>query len=598
MSKRSPSFDSPQQPAHPPTSAEIANALATVNMVSTAIVSELELDELIKLIGEQMRQTFRADIVYIALYDEMRNMVYFPYQYGDVIESRPFGDGLTEQIIRSGQPLLINDNLIQRTADLSVKHSGKQARSYLGVPVFVNRRTLGVISVQSTTAEGRFGEDDARLLTTIAANMGVAMHNAQIFQASERRAREMAVLAEVGREILASLDLSVVLKRVSKLAQELLSADHSAIFLPDDTGQIFRAIVAEGEVAEQILADTIYLGEGIIGDLAHRAEAAVINQPYDDPRVIDIPGTEYTSDEKLMVAPLLSGEQVNGIMAVWRAGSPFTKADLNFLQGLTRLGAIAIENARLFKEAEEARATAESARLEAEQANQAKSAFLANMTHELRTPLNAIIGFTRIVHRHGQEVLPDKQIENLDKVLTSADHLLNLINTVLDISKIEAGRMEVRKSKFSAGNLVRSCIMTVQPLIRKEVELNYEIPDDLPIMYSDQGKVQQILINLLANAAKFTHEGHVRIRVQAGPEQIVFGVEDTGIGISKEALGRIFDEFQQADSSATRRYGGTGLGLSISRSLAKLLGGRVSASSIVGRGSIFILTLPLEEPPE
>jgi signal transduction histidine kinase len=245
------------------------------------------------------------------------------------------------------------------------------------------------------------------------------------------------------------------------------------------------------------------------------------------------------------------------------------------------------ERRRLFEEAQQARA-------EAERASHAKSAFLASMSHEIRTPLNAIIGFTRIVRRKSGEALSQKQVENLDKVLVSADHLLALINSILDIAKIEAGRMDVQPISFDVAELVNTSATTVQPLIKQgQVALKTEIDHDLPAIYSDPDKIKQIMINLLSNAAKFTHKGQITVAACHQEEMLAIAVSDTGIGISDEALDRIFEEFQQADSTTRQQYGGTGLGLSISRKLARLLGGDLTATSANGCGSTFTLTVPL-----
>ncbi|MFL5803649.1 MAG: GAF domain-containing protein, partial [Roseiflexaceae bacterium] len=403
--------------------------LATVNRIGRALASELELDALINLIGEQVRQTFAADIVYVALHDHQTDMLDFVYEYGEQLSSMRFGEGLTSRIIQTRQPLLINEGVMERHTTLHVAPVGVRSKSYLGVPIMVGEEAIGVISVQSIQQEGRFDAADVHLLTTVAANVGVAIQNARLYQETQRNAREMAALAEIGRDVSATLDLPTVLERIAAHAKELLAADTSAVFLPEPGGRAFRAITVLGADAEAIQADTIALGEGIIGDLARRGAAEVIHDTNSDLRIRQIPGTIQQDVEQLMVAPLLAGERVSGMMVVWRTGKrePFTEDDLQFLIGLARQAAIAIENARLFKEAYAAREAAE-------HANTAKSTFLANMSHELRTPLNAIIGFSRIVRRKAQGALPDKQLDNLDKVLISGEHLLNLINTILDIA--------------------------------------------------------------------------------------------------------------------------------------------------------------------
>ncbi len=331
-------------------------------------------------------------------------------------------------------------------------------------------------------------------------------------------------------------------------------------------------------------------------------------------------GVPALHQRSVMALPLVSRGKLWGLLYgdMRHIFGRFTQSDLDLLALLANQAAAALENADWSRSlehkvaqrtaelqaantelaqrtAELAQATraAEAAQAAAEHANSTKSAFLANMSHELRTPLNAIIGFTRIIQRRGADALPEKQIENLDKVLVSAEHLLRLINTILDIAKIEAGRMEVQPTTFNPEVVIDVCLTTTQPLLRPGVALIKKVEPALPVLYSDPDKVKQILLNLLSNAAKFTHQGQIIIHAFRQAELLVVEVTDSGIGISEKALPRVFEEFYQADSSTNRQYGGTGLGLPISRQLARLLGGDLVASSVLGEGSTFTLSVPV-----
>ncbi len=231
---------------------------------------------------------------------------------------------------------------------------------------------------------------------------------------------------------------------------------------------------------------------------------------------------------------------------------------------------------------------------ELENANRHKSMFLANMSHELRTPMNSIIGFNRIVMRRCKDILPDIQYENLQKIAISADQLLSLINTVLDLSKIEAGRVELKLLEFDLQPLIEGCARTAAPLLDdSKVVLSTRFPLQTPVLYSDQDKVRQILLNLLSNAAKFTDAGSITVSVDCYDDRVSISVADTGIGLPPDQIDTIFEEFAQLDSTTTRQHAGTGLGLAISKRLTSLLGGDLVVRSQPGRGSTFTLTLPV-----
>jgi signal transduction histidine kinase len=325
--------------------------------------------------------------------------------------------------------------------------------------------------------------------------------------------------------------------------------------------------------------------------IAHSSEQRVPEQIADLRSEVSSPvndiivGAGYRA--RLLI-PLLGADRIVGALVVRRkAPGEFSKSTVDLLQTFAAQSVLAIQNAHLFSE------IGEKGR-QLELASQHKSQFLANMSHELRTPLNAILGYTELILDDIYGETPEKMRGVLDRVQRNGKHLLGLINDVLDLSKIEAGQLSLSLADYSLKDVVHSVFSAVESLAtEKKLALKVDVPPDLPSGHGDERRLTQVLLNLVGNAIKFTDKGEVAIRAAASNGSYTLSVRDTGPGIAEADQKKIFEEFQQADSSATKKKGGTGLGLSIARRIIEMHGGRIWVDSKIGEGSVFSVEIPV-----
>jgi signal transduction histidine kinase/HAMP domain-containing protein len=409
-----------------------------------------------------------------------------------------------------------------------------------------------------------------------------------------RSVEELQALGEVAQAVSSTLDLETVLTTIVARAVRLAGAHGGVVYEFDEASQLFgRVRGAHGlddDLGEVIRAAPIRLGEGVAGRAAaQRAPVQVADvraATYDVARVREV--FERHGYRSLLGVPLLFEQQIVGVLAVWgREPVPFAPDVVDLLQTLANQSVLAIQNARLFREiADQSRAL--------EAASRHKSEFLANMSHELRTPLNAVIGFSEVLSERMFGDLNDKQEEYLKDILESGRHLLSLINDILDLSKIEAGRMELERSEFDLPDAIDTGLLLMRERAgRKDIAVGREVDPRLGRVSGDERKVKQVLLNLLSNAVKFTAAGgriDVRAAVHDGIAEI--SVADTGVGIHPDDQAAVFEEFRQVGDSA-KRVEGTGLGLALARKFVELHGGRMWVTSQPGVGSTFTFTIPI-----
>jgi GAF domain-containing protein/anti-sigma regulatory factor (Ser/Thr protein kinase) len=471
-------------------------------------------------------------------------------------------------------------------------------RSVLSIPLMRDGKPIGAIAV-GRRDPGPFPGNQVALLQTFADQAVIAIENVRLFKELEARTTQLArlveqlrALSEVGQAVSSTLDLETVLSTIVSRATQLASMDGGAIYEYEEGREEFRLHATDklpDELVEALRSTPIPRGEGALGRLATTGEPVAISDLMDE-GMYQSPLREIVlrlGYRSLLAVPLLREDRLlGGLIVTRRSSGEFEPHVAGLLKSFATQSALAIQNARLYREIEH-----KSRQLEV--ASRHKSAFLANMSHELRTPLNAIIGFTRIVMRRSQDRLEPKQYENLDKILTSAQSLLSLINAILDLAKVEAGRIELNLAEVQLAPVLEQCMRTVEPLTKDAVTTAVDCDGELPSVMVDEEKLRQIVLNLLSNAAKYTSRGSIQARARAANGSIELAVVDTGIGIAPDKLDVIFEEFEQADAGSTREYGGTGLGLAIARRLARLMGGDITAESAPGAGSTFTLTLPI-----
>jgi signal transduction histidine kinase len=526
----------------------------------------------------------------------------FPSGFEEYIETLPVERGrgsLTGRVLLEGKPVHIIDVLADPGYTWTEVQKRGGFRTILGVPLLREGTPIGVLSVNRTVVRP-FTDKQIDLVQTFADQAVIAIENVRLFDEVQARTRELSeslrqqtATADVLKVISRSaFDLKSVLQTLVESAGRLCGADYATITRQKDGVLFFaEAYGYSSEFIEYVKAMPVERGRGtatgralLEGRVIHIADVLA------DPEYTWAEAQRLGGYRTVLAVPMMREGVPMGVLTLTRSEvRPFSEKQIELVSTFADQAAIAIENVRLFEEIQD-----KSKQLA--EASEHKSQFLASMSHELRTPLNAIIGLTEMMVTNAARFGTEKALEPLRRVNAAGSHLLSLINEILDLSKIEAGKLDLNLEPVNLSRLIDEVIGTAGQLAEKNKNrLVIEAQENLGRLNADSMRLKQILLNLLSNACKFTKEGEVTLRVRKvadGRDWVELAVADSGIGMTAGQQAKLFQDFTQADSLTARRYGGTGLGLAISRKLARMMGGDVTVTSEPGKGSVFTVRLP------
>jgi two-component system, NtrC family, sensor kinase len=563
--------------------------------------SPSDVQPVLDTIAETAQRLCQSEQAYVMKLDQGR---YYPAACKDVQPERteylrqhpiaPDRGSVCGRVAVDRRTIHVIDALADPEYTLSMVGDRSGFRTILGVPLLREGVAIGVIVLTRAVVQP-FTDKQIDLVTTFADQAVIAIENVRLFEEVQARTEELSealqqqtATADVLKVISHSaFDLQTVLDTLTESAARVCDADMAAITRQKGAAYYYATNYGfPPDYAEYAQSFPLEPGRGtIVGRTLLEAKAVHTSDVLADPEYTHIKAQKLGGFRTVLAVPLLREGHPIGVMALARAEvRRFTDKQIELVTTFADQAVIAIENVRLFEEIQDkSRQLAEASRH--------KSQFLANMSHELRTPLNAIIGVTEMLREDAEALRQD--IEPLDRVLGAGRHLLALINDILDLSKIEAGRMELHLESFSLTPLIEDVAGTIEPMATKNGNrIIINCPSDLGMIHADQTRFRQALLNLASNANKFTDKGTVTIAAQAQRTEITVAVTDTGIGMTEELMGKLFQEFTQASSTTASKYGGTGLGLAISRHFCRMMGGDITVESKPGKGSTFTIRLP------